>query len=425
MMSLWKWLPIFFLCVSPPARTQEPPPPLSLGEVFEAAVRQSEGLQIQEQEIRAAEGRYWQALGGALPHLTATGTELIQDTSGTEGTGDTFGSTFLRRSTPEVAVTFRQPLFQGFREFRALRGSRADRRKGALEWERGRQLLYLDVATLFLSVKELEREKEILASQEGLLAERVRELKERVRLGRSRRSEILTTESQQAQLKAQLAQTEGRLSVARETLAFLSGLEIPSLTEPEPALPDLAPLETYLARAEDRPDTLASAEDLTLTQSRLSYERGGYLPQLNLEANYYPYRVGFRDPIDWDLLFTLEVPLFEGGKTRGLVKEAKARLLQAELAQRESQRRARLEIEETYVTLAASREELRSLEQAVEKARENYQTQQREYRLGLVNNLDVLQSRRDWHQVEREKNQAHYRALLNSFRLQIALGSLP
>ncbi len=400
--------------------------PVTLKECFDRAIRFNEKILRDEQEIRAAEGRYWQALGGTLPNLSATGTELIQDTSGTASSGDTFGSTFLRQSTPEVSLTVKQPLFQGLREFRSLSGSKADKKKSRLNYERSRQLLWLETAEVFLSVKKLEKEKGILESQRDVMETRIRELRERVRLGKSRPSEVLTTESQSEILEADLARVKGALEIARETISFVTGIppDLP-LTDAEPAVGELGPLESYLSRKEGRPDLLASEEELILSRASLNYEKGGYLPQLNLEASYYPYRVGFRDAIDWDLLFTLDFPLFQGGKRFGLVKEAKSRFRQAELLRQESRRRAGLEIQEAYHLLTSSREEARFLESAGVKAARNYEMQLKEYRLGLVNNLEVLQALKDRHQIQHQANEAFHRSLLNSYRFAVAIGEAP
>ncbi|MBI2981368.1 MAG: TolC family protein [Deltaproteobacteria bacterium] len=197
------------------------------------------------------------------------------------------------------------------------------------------------------------------------------------------------------------------------------------MVSPEGPAGELSPLSDYLNRSIKRPDVLAGRYELKLSRANLLYERGGYLPELRLEGNYYPYRVGFQKEIDWDLLFTLNIPIFSGLETRGKTKEAKARMLQASYAKEETDERAALEIKEAYHQLVASRESVKALEVAVKKATENYKIQSREYNLGLINNLDLLQSLKELQEVRRESNRARHQSILNSYQLKVAIGEAP
>lgn len=419
------WFVFFLLGIYFPLMAAETKP-ITLQEGYQMALLKAESVAIQEEEIRAAAGRYHQALGGFLPHLSVKGSELIQDTSGVDAGEGAFASSFARKSRPEVAINLQQPLFQGFREFRSLSASAADREKNRLLWERAKQLLFLDLAQVYLSVLEAEEELKIIESQREVLKKRIADLSERVRLGQSRRSEVLNTESQASLLEADLSAIQGRLLVARQTFAFLTGLpESTPLVRPDEVPSPTPPLGHFLKESESRADVQATQFDLKLAQARKNYEFGGYLPQLNLEANYYPYRVGFQSEIDWDLLFTLNIPLFQGGLTKGRVQEAKAKLIQSELSHSESKRRSFLEIRQAYEELLSSQEEAKSLKVAEEKTYQNYQIHQKEYRVGLVNNLDLLQSLRDHYEVKRRGVRAGLKVLLNDYRLKAAAGEVP
>ena len=50
---------------------------LTLQDCYERALQYFESVKIQGEEIRAAEGRYTEALSGVLPHLSFKGTEFI------------------------------------------------------------------------------------------------------------------------------------------------------------------------------------------------------------------------------------------------------------------------------------------------------------------------------------------------------------
>lgn len=414
---------LFLVILSPMALGGEP---LTLLNCYERALRHHEAVAIQEEEIRAAEGRYYQALGGALPHLTVIGSEFLQDTSGVASGDGEIGQTFVRKSRPEVAINLKQPLFQGLREFRAIRGASADRKKTSHETTRAAQLLFSEVARAFLDVKHLESRTTITVSQKTVMQKRVAELREWSRLGKSRKSEVFATEAELAQTEAAVEGEKGQWAVARETFSFLTGIppETP-LSNIEDERQSLKSLEEYLGAAEGRPDVLAAGENEKLTKAKLEYFKGGRLPHLDLEGNYYPYRVGFQQEIDWDLLLTLNIPIFQGGAVRGEIREARARLKQAELGRSETRRRSELEIRSAYQELASSQKKERALKRASEKARETYEALVDEHRHGLADNLDVLQSARIWHEARLASNEVHYQRRMNEVLFRLAIGDLP
>ncbi len=94
---------------------------MSLQECYDLALQRSETVAISEQEIAVAQAIYTQALGSVLPKLTINVQELLQDSSANSSGAGSVGSTFTQFSRPSVAVNLTQKLFQGFKEFRAIK----------------------------------------------------------------------------------------------------------------------------------------------------------------------------------------------------------------------------------------------------------------------------------------------------------------
>ena len=100
---------------------------------------------------------------------------------------------------------------------------------------------------------------------------------------------------------------------------------VPALADsmPEPAL--LPPLEEFTARAlARRRDLRALDAQVRAAEEGVGIARAGYLPGADLEANYYTHREGISKDIDWDVLLSLEIPIFEGGVTQGRIREARS-----------------------------------------------------------------------------------------------------
>ena len=399
---------------------------MTLENCFQKALARSETIGIHDEEIRIAEAHYLQALGMVLPHLDVQASEFIQDVPGASAADGSVGSTLTRRTRPEVAVSLTHPLFQGFREFRALKISRTEKNRNSLDRKRAIQILFQDVARAYYTVMELEQERAIQNSIRETLARRIADLKNRISLGKSRASELLSTESEIAALEADIAKTKGFVLTSRDYLAFLVGETVEERLVDSFRLPGkVASLESYLEKSTTRPDIGANREAVRLAKGQVDYEKGARLPTVDFKANYYPVRVGFQSDIDWDLNFGMTLPIFHGGATRGKIREAQAELKQSELTRLQSTRQAELEIREAYHNFATARTREAALNRAESKAGASYLAQTGEYTLGLVNNLQVLQSLHNWQQRQLDANQSRFETKLHYLALLVASGEIP
>ncbi len=387
---------------------------LTLDDYFAAALERSEVVATQSELIRQAEERYAQAKAAVLPKVDGIGSYTRQD-SGARDTAQYPTRSSLAR------LTATQPLFRGFREFAAIRQSRAIIGAQTEDYLNARVQLFNDVVQNFYNVLALEQDLENLTEQINLNLERQKELNARVRIGRSRSGEVLTVQTTISTLRARVEQLRAELATARDVFAFLSGLEADTPlrdTEELPAQP--APLADYLARLELRPDLRAAQQRFQAAQENIAVARGGHLPSLDLNANHYLERDGNLEDVAWDVQLALTVPLYAGGAVQSQVREAVSQRTQAELEVNRVRRLADQQVRSFYQTSVLDRTQLGALERATDAARRNYETQRRDYRLGLVTNLDVLQALTVFQENQQALDRARHTAKLNYLRLQAA-----
>lgn len=391
---------------------------LTLDDYFAAALRRSTVVATQTELIHQAEERTKQATSALLPTVNGVATYTWQEPLPT-GTLITSNNQLDRQSLARLTAT--QPLFRGFREFAALRQTRALEGAQLHDYQQARVLLFKDVAQNFYSV--LSNERDITNLDEEIRQNLVREkdLQDRVRIGRSRASELLTVQSTLSTLRAQREQLQGQLSVARETLAFLSGLDATTeLRDTELIPPELEPLSEYLAQVEARPDVQAGKKRLSAGQENVAVARGAHLPSLDLNANYYLDRSGNLQDVNWDVQLALSVPIFAGGSLQSKVREAQSQSTQAELGLEQVRRQAQQEIRALHQSVLSDRSQLEALDRATEIARRNYAAQSRDYRLGLVTNLDVNQALTAYLENQRTADRVRFAAKLDYLKLQAA-----
>lgn len=390
---------------------------LTLDEYFAAALKRSETVATQIELIRQAEEHYTQANSALRPSVNGVASYTRQDPI---PAGELSTSTSPNRQSL-AKLTATQPLFRGFREFATLRQTQALLGAQDQDYRNARTQLFKDVVQNFYTVLSIEQDLKNFSEEINQNIDREKELNGRVRIGRSRIGEVLSVQSTISTLRAQVEQLQGQLSAAREAFAFLSGLAPTTLLRDTENLPvNLEPLDDYLARLELRPDVIAGRQRLSAAQENTQVARGAHLPSLDLNANRYLERTGNLKDSNWDVGIALTVPIYAGGLLQSKVSEAVSQRTQAELNASQVRRQAEQEIRSTYQSVVFDRSQLDALEKATESARKNYEAQRRDYRLGLVTNLDVLQALTAFQQNQLALDRARYTTKLDYLKLQAA-----
>lgn len=400
-------------------------PKLTLSDCYQMALYRSEALAIDGEELARLQAQFEQVRGGVFPRISFEGSYSRQDKPPTPSSGVQQSLTLNERT--EYKFTGHQPIFGGFREFYTLRQTNALYRGQEHALRHARILLYGDVADAFYAALEAGRELATTQDSLRLAEERLEELVQRNRAGISRRSEVLAQEAETASIRATVERLKGVLAVSVEVLKFLTGL--PSARELEDVLPepgDVPPVGDYLARAaRERHDLRAAAERVRAAEEGIGVARAGYLPTADLDVHYFTHREGVSAEIDWDLLLSFEVPIFEGGITQARLREARSAVRAAEFERARLLRDIALQVNRAYADLKAFQSEFTSLGTAVTSAQENYEIAQAEYRRSIATNIDVLTAFEQLQQARLRRDRARFQAKRSGVRLEVLSGVLP
>ena len=390
---------------------------LTLDQYYAAALQRSEVVATQVELIRQAEERYQQASAARYPSIEGLASYTRQESV----QGRTAGGVLIPSREPLVQLSAIQPLFRGFREFAALRQTQALVSAQKLDYQNARLQLFKDVAQNFFNILSIQQELVNIDKEIEQNLKREQEIRARVRIGRSRASEILTLQSAISTLRAEAEQLKGQERIARETFAFLSGLDAQTpLRDTEGPQERLDSVDSYIGRVDKRPDVQANQQRLAAAQENIEIAKGARLPSVNLTGNYYLKRSGSLEDVNWDVGIALTVPLYTGGALQSQVREAASQRTQAELSVSQARRLAEQEIRATYQSVVYDRAQIEALATATESARKNYEAQAHDYRFGLVTNLDVLQALTALQQNQRALDRARYAMKLDYVRLQAA-----
>jgi len=246
--------------------------------------------------------------------------------------------------------------------------------------------------------------KRLVTVAEETLAQKERHLdtaKKRYDAGVVNRLEVLRSETEVA--NARVPVIEAKNSVARSAARMNHLLARPQdtpfspdgeLVRAEVASLTLAQVE---ARAlEKRPEIASLRTAVEVSRLVLTIEAAGDKPELAAYGEYgykaedFSHLNGTREA--WQAGVVLTYPLFDGGRTRGRVSQARSGVRDLELAVAEAEQSIRLEARTALDLLQESDEIVTASSLAVTQARESLRLSESAFRNGAATTLDVSDS---------------------------------
>jgi outer membrane protein TolC len=233
----------------------------------------------------------------------------------------------------------------------------------------------LDTAELLLGVARDRKSSGLGPGIEVLRAE-VQE--------RSQRQRLIVAEQDAAKEKLALARAIGLPLGQRFRLAG----SVPSIS----AVP-LTPEDAVQRAWTSRPDLKAARARVAAAEASRKAAQGEYWPSLVVTGDYGA--IG-NDPGSALATYTfganLRVPLFEGGRVQGRVREAEARLQQERARLEDLRARIYYEVQSDFLDLKAADERVGVAEDAVNLARDQLQQAKDRFANGVADNVEVVQA---------------------------------
>ena len=280
---------------------------------------------------------------------------------------------------------------------------------GTAAWADARRLLNQGVAHAFLD-HQLAREEERIAQADLEFYERlVAEAQARLDAGSGSQSDLLGIRVRANEARALLIETRRLVDTSLAALAELMAIDPGDLARMSFApLPDETDADfasparhTLLQTAlQNRPDLHRAREETAAATAEASAARGEYFPQLLLTGSYGAERsqdASFRDDDAGSTVgIALSFPLFEGGRIRARVEQARSRQRETELAAQSLQNEVESEVSNTLSSLAAAQQQLLLQTENLEVVRQVRDLVQLEYQAGQETLVRLNEAQRDY-----------------------------
>lgn len=378
----------------------------ALDRLIRQALADSPTLAGAQARLREAQENRRAQFGALLPSVDANLLAMHEKISGAslDQSGTDFGAFDLYHAS--VNVSYSLDLFGGTRRQLEALQSQIDYQRFQLE---GSYLtLTSNIVTTALKEASLRLQlratREILSTQEKQLAI----VENQFQFGGVSGSDVLTQRTQIAQTRATLPPLEKELSQTRHQLAVLAG-RLPSEALPEfeltgLQLPQELPVSLPSSLVRQRPDIMASEALLHAASAQVGVATANLYPQITLTGSYgsEANTIGSMfnsSTVIWSLGAGLLQPIFRGGTLTAKRRAAIAAYDQAVAQYRGTVLLAFQNVADVLRALEADARTLRAQADAEAAARDTLELTQKQFQLGAVSYLSLLNAERQYQQV--------------------------
>lgn len=355
---------------------------------------------------QAASARTKQAEGAHLPRISIEGgyalyqPDLRLIAARFNGELGVFGNNILATD-----LVLRLPLYAGGRLAAEMRAAELLEASAGQRLARSKGDLVYNISSLYFGQLAQMRLIESLDVSAATLASHLDQVNALIAARKAARVDALRTEVKLADLRQRSLRERNTLAVQQRALLNLMGASEASAdfalagTLGRPATEYRTTATLAESALESRPDMIGARAELDAQKARVEAARAGNRPTINLvgavgnrsmvQPTQQPSGQSASDTVS-RIGITLEIPLYEGGRTTARVDEETAKLE----AQRERldklRMQIRLEVDTAHANLASALERLAGMDKFIALANESLRIEQEKYTLGRGTELDVL-----------------------------------
>jgi NodT family efflux transporter outer membrane factor (OMF) lipoprotein len=377
----------------------------ALDELIKQALAENPTLAAAEAALREARENLAAGKGELLyPQVDANAGATREKISGSQLGNPNLGSTIFSLYNANVSVSYMLDLFG--RERRAVEGLEAQVDYQAYLLEGAHIALTANVATA--AVRDASLRAQIRSTQEIIAAQeqQLKVVERQFQLGAVSKADVLAQRAQLEQTRVTLPPLERELAQTRHQIAVLAG-RLPSLAAlPEfeleaLALPQEIPLGVPSELVHRRPDILAAEAQLHTASAEVGVATANLYPQITLTGSFggQSAKLGdfFSSPSVWSIAAGLAQPLFHGGALTARRRATIAAFDQSAAQYRQTVLSAFQNVADALRALADDSRTLAAQAVAEQVARESLALAERQFRLGAVSYVTLLNAQRQYH----------------------------
>ena len=399
-----KWIGLFlcFIFIQPIlfpvfSKAQEPVEIFTLKQTIESAIKANLGLKSSVEETAAALAVKKARRTQFFPTLSAS-----YEYNRFDAETVTSGITAVPKEQYNFVTSFSQPIFTGFSLLRQYDIAKLGLDRAQVKEQLVRQDIILDAKNAYFQILQTQKLHDI--GQKTVV--QIRAQKEVAdnfyQVGMTPLNDLLQAQVELANAKQELIVAKNNLDNAESNFNTLLRRPINTPVVLKDIL-DYSPfeetLEYCLSEAEKNRIEITIADmEIEISQKEIQLAKKDYYPSIDLKGNYFNYGTewdvdggeGIYDPSGWNIQAVAKWNFWEWGQTSYGVKEKQSRLVQAQLQKKEIFDNIHLEVKTAYLRTQEAERAIKTVEKAIEQAKENFRINQERYKEQISTQTDVL-----------------------------------
>ncbi|KJY82206.1 outer membrane channel protein [Vibrio galatheae] len=377
----------------------------------------------------------------AFEAVTSSRAALLPQINLTAGYNITRGDTELQNTTDldndtealSAGVTFSQALYDRS-SWITLDTAEKTARQSDASYAAAQQALILRVSTAYFDVLRAQDNLEFVQAEKAAVGRQLEQTKQRFEVGLSAITDVHDAQAQYDSVLADEVLAQNSLVNSYEGLREITGQEHSNLdvldTDRFSAQKTAAAIDALVSEAQQKNLSLLSARiSQDIAKDNISKASSGHLPKLSLDAGYSYSDVSnatSTDPQtdDFNIGVNLAVPLYTGGATTSLTKQAEFNYVAASQDLEATYRSVVKDVRAFNNNISASIGALRAYEQTVVSAQSALEATEAGFDVGTRTIVDVLDSTRRLYDANKNLSNARYDYILSVLQLRQAVGTL-
>lgn len=395
-------------------------PVLTLAAAMTKASHANYGVRATAEQIAQAEGTLTKAWAAFLPRAQVQAQYTILDQ---ERSADFAGQALVLQPQTSLSGsgTVSLPLFH-YESFPNLGNARAGREAARLGLEEARRQVQLGIARAYYAILSAHRFRDLQVLARANAAEHLHDAEDRLAAGVGLRLDVTRAAMEVEQASSSIIAAQALEDDAYEALGALLASEAPFRVEEPPAPATPAPVDALVQRAvAERTDQRLARLQTEIADRNVTAAWGAFVPSLDLAFNltYQEFvgQLGGGDHVNWNVVFVLNVPIYDGGVRYGTLEERRSALRAAELREQELAQNASVEVRKAHRAWRTSLAKVDTARRQVSLAEEALRLAEAGYEAGASTNLEVVDA-------QRQKRDADANLLVASYDSQVALATL-
>lgn len=295
------------------------------------------------------------------------------------------------------------------------------------------QGLILRVATAYFEVLRAQDNLEFVRAEKAAVARQLEQTKQRFEVGLSAITDVHDAQAQYDAVLADEVLAENTLTNNYEGLREITGQEHSNLsildTDRFSASKSSESAAALVEQAQEKNlSLLASRISQDIAKDNISLANSGHLPSLTLDGSYsladQSNSSSDYDQDNLNLGLNLVVPLYTGGNTTSLTKQAEYNYVAASEDLEATYRSVVKDVRAFNNNISASIGALRAYEQSVVSAQSALEATEAGFDVGTRTIVDVLDSTRRLYDANKNLSDARYNYILSVLQLRQAVGTL-